>query len=432
MRRPRRRALVSLLVAMLVALSAAAVPSPSAAAPVVPYEGPGWMARLAMVGDSMTWTSVDAFRPAFQAEWWRPAIFSYPGVRTETMRDQVRAMAADRPDTFVVQLGGMDTIDIIGGVRSWAFEQAQIAGTIADIQAAGVPCVVWVGPNENVEHDAISVWSEAINDEIQYQLVLRGAGSFADWTAVAAGHPEYFVEDGSHLTAIGKQVYASMINNELRDCSRNPRGNLDVANGGIGVHLQGWTYDPDTPHAPSDVHVYVDGTFKGALTANSPRPDVAAAFPGVGANHGFNGAFAVGAGSHQVCVFSLNNGPYGFTNPVLGCRAVTIDGSPQGFVDSVAGGAGSARSRGWAIDADVTAPIEVHVYVDNVFRTAATANGNRPDLAAAFPAYGAGHGFDVTVGGLAKGTHQVCVYGINSGPTSGQNRLLNCRSAVVS
>jgi hypothetical protein len=420
------------LVALLAVVSAAAVPSPAAGAPAVPYEGPSWMARLAVVGDSLTWTSVDTFKPSFQSDWWRPAIFSYPGVRTETMRDQVRAMAADRPDAFVVELGGMDTIDIISGARSWAFEQAQISGTIADIQAAGVPCVVWVGPNENVAEESISAWSEAINDEIQYQLVLRGAGPFADWTAVAAGHPEYFVQDGSHLTAIGKQVYASMIVDELRDCSRNPRGSLDVVAGGIGLRVQGWTYDPDTPSAPNDVHVYVDGTIRGALTANGSRPDVAAVFPGVSANHGFTGAYAVGGGTHQVCVFSINKGPYGFKNPVLGCRSVAIDGSPQGFVDSVVGGAGSIRARGWTIDADVTGAIDVHVYVDSVFKTAATANGSRPDLAAAFPAYGAGHGFDVTVGGLSKGSHQVCVFGINNALTGGQNRLLACRSAVAS
>jgi hypothetical protein len=430
MGRPHRRSVVTLLVALLVGLSATAVPSPVAAAPVVPYEGPSWMARLAMVGDSLTWTSVDTFRPAFQAEWWRPAIFSYPGVRTETMRGQVRAMAADRPDAFVVELGGMDTIDIISGARPWSFEQAQISGTIVDIQAAGVPCVVWVGPNENVANASISAWSEAINDEIQYQLALRGAGPFADWTAVADGHPEYFVEDGSHLTALGKQVYASMINRELRDCSRNPRGSLDAVSGAIGVQAQGWTYDPDTPSGANDVHVYVDGAFKATMIANGSRPDVAAAFPGVSANHGFAGAFAVGGGTHQVCAFAINNGPYGFKNSVLGCRSVTVDGSPQGFVDSVVGGTSSVRARGWVIDADVTSEVGVHVYVDGVFKGAAAANGSRSDLAAVFPAYGGNHGFDVTVGGLATGTHEVCVYGINAASTSGQNRLLACRSAV--
>ncbi len=84
------------------------------------------------------------------------------------------------------------------------------------------------------------------------------------------------------------------------------------------------------------------------------------------------------------------------------------------------------------MDADVTGAIDVHVYVDGVFRTAATANASRLDLAAAFPAYGGGHGYDLTVGGVPAGNHQVCVYGINNVFTSGQHRLLGCRSVAVS
>ncbi len=254
------RGALALVVVALLAIPLGATRA-DAAAPV-PYEGPSWMARLAMVGDSQTWTSADTFKPALQADWWRPAIFSFPGVRTETMRDQVRSMAADRPDAFVVELGGMDTLDIISGARSWAFEQAQIDGTIADIQGAGVPCVVWVGPNQHFDGGPIDAWSTAINDEIRYRLAVRGAGVFADWTTVAAGHPEYFVADGSHMTDAGKQVYVAMIKDSLRNCTRNPHGNLDVVTGGIGARVQGWSYDPDT-NASIPVHVYVDGAFKG-------------------------------------------------------------------------------------------------------------------------------------------------------------------------
>lgn len=425
--RALRHIVVALLaVAMLVPLAA----TRADAAPPVPYEGPPWMARLAMVGDSMTWTSADVFKSVLQAAWWRPAIFSFPGVRTETMRDQVRAMAADRPDAFVVQLGGLDTVDIISRARSWDFEKAQIAGTIADIQSAGVPCTVWVGPNEQVADGPISAWSTAINDQIRYELAVRGAGVFADWTATAQGHPEYFVEDGAHLTDTGKAVYAAMIRDSLRNCTSNPRGMLDVAAGGIGVRVQGWAYDPDAPKASVVVHVYIDGSFAGQIGTSAARPDVAAAFPGVGANQGFDAPFILRSGTHQVCAYAINVGPYGFTNPFLGCRSVSIDGSPAGYVDSVTGPSGSVRARGWAIDADVTSAIGVHVYVDGVYRGAFDASNNRPDLATTF-AYGAGHGFDATVSGVAKGNHQVCVYGINGASTPGQNRLLSCRATTV-
>jgi hypothetical protein len=425
------RRLALCLLALLVGLGGVTVGGePASAAPPVPYDGLWWMARLAVVGDSITNTSSHVFKPAFRAEWWRDATFSFPGVRTETMRDQIRAMAADRPDAFVVQLGGLDTLDLISGARSWNFERAQIAGVITDLQAAGVPCIVWAGPNENFDGGAIDFWAERINDEIQAQLALRGMGSYADWSAVAAGHPEYFVADGAHLTPLGMQVYADLLATRLRDCARNPKGSFDGATPGVGVRVQGWAFDPDTA-APSNVHVYIDGAFRGQVTANSFRPDVAAAFPGVSSNHGFDATFVVGGGVHDVCVFALNVGPYGFTNPVLGCKRVVVDGSPIGFLDSAIGGAGSTRLRGWTIDSDVTWPIDVHVYVDGAIRTAATAGVNRPDLAAAFPPYGGAHGYDVTVSGLPPGSHEACAYGINNVFTPGGHRLLGCRIVNV-
>ena len=84
------------------------------------------------------------------------------------------------------------------------------------------------------------------------------------------------------------------------------------------------------------------------------------------------------------------------------------------------------------MDADVTWAIDVHVYVDGVFRVAVTANASRPDLAAVFPAYGGSHGYDVTVGSVPPGNHQLCVYGINNVFTAGQNRLVDCRTVTVS
>jgi len=68
----------------------------------------------------------------------------------------------------------------------------------------------------------------------------------------------------------------------------------------------------------------------------------------------------------------------------------------------------------------------VHVYVNGVFRAALAANVNRPDVGAAYPAYGANHGFSSTgaIAGTAGNT--VCAYGINVGP--GSNALLGCKT----
>ena len=57
------------------------------------------------------------------------------------------------------------------------------------------------------------------------------------------------------------------------------------------------------------------------------------------------------------------------------------------------------------------------------------AGNARGDLAAAFPAYGAAHGFDGTFP-IQGAINNVCAYAINVGP--GENQLLGCRTVVNS
>ena len=59
---------------------------------------------------------------------------------------------------------------------------------------------------------------------------------------------------------------------------------------------------------------------------------------------------------------------------------------------------------------------------------ATTANGSRSDVAAAFMAYGPSRGYDITVP-AARGTHDVCTYGINV--AAGSNSLVACRKVSV-
>ncbi len=211
----------------------------------------------------------------------------------------------------------------------------------------------------------------------------------------------------------------------VRDAS--PFGNLETAAGVPGgVSVAGWAIDPDTDQ-PIQVHVYVDGAAV-ALTAGDSRPDVGAAFPSAGPNHGFSSAL-IGAdpGRHQVCAYAINVGP-GYTNPLLGCRTVTVPNtSPVGNLEGVTGVKGGVSVAGWALDPDTTSPIQVHLYVDSA-ALALTADGSRPDVAAAFPGYGSPHGFTAMLG-ATPGSHRVCAYGINVGP--GANSLLGCRTVVV-
>lgn len=94
-----------------------------------------------------------------------------------------------------------------------------------------------------------------------------------------------------------------------------PKGSLDEVRGGPdGVNLRGWAMDPDT-REPVAVHIYRNGAFLAAATANASRPDVDAVF-GNGAEHGFDVRVPVGSASDSYAVYAINYGSGG--NPQFG------------------------------------------------------------------------------------------------------------------
>ena len=179
-----------------------------------------------------------------------------------------------------------------------------------------------------------------------------------------------------------------------------------------------------------------DGTTGGTrVTANRPRPDVAAAVPGAGQTQGFElGLRLPGAGRHQVCVYAINVGR-GSGNPVLGCRTVDVPGATGSLDDVTNPSPGVLATRGWAADPDAPgSPEQVHLYVSGTSGTAGTAGvltgGSRPDVGAALPWAGASTGFAARVGTQGAGTTTVCAYGITVLlPRS--NPQLGCRTLEV-
>jgi len=203
-----------------------------------------------------------------------------------------------------------------------------------------------------------------------------------------------------------------------------PTGVIDtVTSTATTLTVTGWALDPDTT-ASTLVHVYVDG--KGAaVRADGSRPDVGAAF-GRGNNHGFTYTTPAGPGRHEVCVYGINAEPDGANVP-LGCKTGEVPtAAPIGFVDQVSGEFNGVTVSGWTLDPDTSDPTDVHVYVDGV-GVAVRADGLRPDVAA-IHRKGDRHGYTYTKA-LPAGPHDVCVYGINTGP--GPNTGLGCRSVTV-
>jgi SpoIID/LytB domain protein len=206
----------------------------------------------------------------------------------------------------------------------------------------------------------------------------------------------------------------------------DPVGSVDVASRSPeGVRVAGWALDPNSSQ-PIEVHVYVNGQLRAGTVANLGRGDIAAAFPGYGAAHGYDVIVPVSDALSNVCVYAINVGPGG--NRLLGCRTVGSPVDPFGSLDVVNATSTGMNVGGWAIDPDTRDPIPVHVYVDGALAAGVAANVSRPDVANAFPSYGPNHGFGGSIATTA-GPHQVCAYGINAGP--GSNQLLGCRNVNV-
>jgi|GEM_PF-1224548 len=214
-----------------------------------------------------------------------------------------------------------------------------------------------------------------------------------------------------------------------RPCLHNVSGNLDSAVEVVGgIRVQGWAIDADT-NGPVDVHVYVDGNFAGLTNASRFRGDVAAAYPGMGPNHGYDLTVPAAPGVRQVCVYGINVGPNGNGNPLLACRTVRV-GNPFGNFEGYRVGAGTITVTGWAIDPDTTGPVDMHVYIDGNGAGRGFANRPRPDVGQAFPAFGPNHGFEITVP-ISGGPHQVCVYAINTGSNGVENPLFGCKDVNI-
>lgn len=306
--------------------------------------------------------------------------------------------------SFEFASGGVGTVTVAG----WALDRSS---------TASIPVHVYVGPA-----------STAIPTNLPRPDVGRaypGSGDAHGFSSTVAASP------GSWQVCLYALGVVSG-NNSMLGCKSvtvrdpSPVGSVEAVRPAPGgIQVAGWATDFDTPD-PIPVHVYVDGVGR-AVTADLPRSDIGRLYPEQGPGHGFASTFAAAPGRHEVCVYGINAGPRG-TNRLFQCSTVVVPPhEPIGAVDGITASAGVITLSGWALDGDVADAIPVHVYVDGVGK-AYTADLARSDIGRLYPAYGAGHGFAVSVP-ASQGSHEVCVYAINRGP--GSNSLLTCRTVVV-
>lgn len=104
----------------------------------------------------------------------------------------------------------------------------------------------------------------------------------------------------------------------------NPFGHVDsvVAGEDRRVTMRGWVKDPDVDD-PVVVHAVIADKWH-VTTADRPRPDVAAVFPGYGSTRGFEVVSGeLEPGTYTACAYGLNV-DRGTGNALIGCRQVIV------------------------------------------------------------------------------------------------------------
>ena len=209
----------------------------------------------------------------------------------------------------------------------------------------------------------------------------------------------------------------------------DPVGSVDLIGQVLdGVSVGGWAFDPNTTD-PISVDIY-DNDVGTRIAASGSRPDIGAAFPGAGNEHGF-GTFIQGdlvGEKHKVCAVAINEGPG--SHNLLQCKTITlfgIDGftSPGGNVIGLIEGAdrrgdGSVRVRGF-VASNTAASYFLGSDQGEYGPTLDSGLFDRPDVdtAASVPA-GTNRGFDVVIpaGHAMLGTSAVCLVATVSAGTA--------------
>ena len=274
---------------------------------------------------------------------------------------------------------------------------------------------------------------------VNNQIVLRQRANVDRWdVAAAVGGPvrsgfnaSVRVPDGSSTVCAyaAEATYGALspVGCTTVQSNTNPIGNLESVTKSNGTAtLTGWTLDPDTKN-PIDVHVYIDGAWATAATAQLRRDDVAAAYPAAGNRHGFSITVPISEGPRQICAYAINVGA-GTTNPVIGCRSVGYNPDPVGEFLIAARHQNSALLVGWALDPDTTDTIGVLFF--NNGRMAHLAGAMYPwdQLAGRFPSHGTNRLF-FSLMPINRGRNDICAYALNVGPGNPAT-FIGCHTVV--
>ncbi|GIG39607.1 hypothetical protein [Cellulomonas phragmiteti] len=200
-------------------------------------------------------------------------------------------------------IGSFDGVSVSGSratVWGWTLDPDTDARTEAHVYVDGV---------------GVSVWADQNRPDVAAAFGVSPARGFSDTRTLAPGQHQacvYAIDTaGGANTLLGCRSFAIT--------NARPMGFIDVLQvDGSRMTVSGWTWDPDTA-SPNEVHIYVDGVGV-ALSANLPRPDVAAAHQ-TSPQRGYTHSRDLAPGRHTVCVYSIDTA--GGPHTDVGCRTFT-------------------------------------------------------------------------------------------------------------
>ncbi len=191
----------------------------------------------------------------------------------------------------------------------------------------------------------------------------------------------------------------------------SPRGEWkDVWASVDGIHMWGWSIDPDNVPNAVDLHIQVDQTWF-VWKASAPYALGPTLIAGAGTNHGWGGVLPAAPGDHRVCVTMINQKQG--TNTAFGCKDVYVpsiaDVSPKGQVKEVSVVGQQVGLWGWVVDPDArTQPVSVIVQLDSNWYEWRADQPN-PTAESLYPGSGPNHGWGGRVD-ASPGVHWLCVY----------------------
>jgi hypothetical protein len=231
-----------------------------------------------------------------------------------------------------------------------------------------------------------------------------------------------WVFDGSCTTASRTDNNTA---NHTRPCLEAPFGGFDGVNDvGGAIRVVGWAIDQNRRDGV-EARIFVDQRPMVTTMADLDRPDVGAAYPYYGPNHGFDITIDCEPGRHVVCVLAYDQGSS--ATSFIAFNTVEVSG-PLGNVDGIVAVPGGVRVDGWVIDPrQPQQPAVVRLSIDGVAVVQAPTGVDRPDVVAGNPSFNPVPGYQATVP-TSPGAHQVCLDLVYD---SGRTARLGCSEVIV-